>query len=381
MKGNVRLMSENYVDLALLANTDVSSQQSAFPVTNAYNSQRRSKVWRSNGHFKIIAGENTIIFRDASGGPDKTATIAPGEYSSTTSFMNAVDAAFEASGLASYAVTQNSNLKFAITSDLSGGATHFEINWSDSDSLAMAAVMGYDISGNDTGGTTYTSDVSRVATSEWIKWDMGISSDPNAFILAGPRNKPIKISPSATITLQASHFDNWTSPPFELVIPYDDEVIAVLAEESLSNTAYRYWRLKIEDLDNPNGYVEVGCFFLGRYYVPERGKAQYPFGSNSIDRSDSVTSEGGQLFHNIQEQTRSFSFDWKGLTKEEMEEFQQIFLRYGKSKPLFVSMDTVAAYSSAFQRKLKFVKFSDEPKETLVSVNNYSMTTQFREEL
>lgn len=381
MSGCVRLLSENYIDLEILANSDVSSERAAFPVTNAYNKQRRSKVWRSNGYFNVESGSNTIVFKDASGGANKTATIAAGEYSSTSAFMTAVDTAFEAAGVANYTVTQDSNLKFVITSDLSGGATHFELIWTHADSAAMAGIMGFDTSVDQTGASSYTADLLRIHTSEWILWDLGISSDPDSFALIGPRNSAIKISPSATLKLQANETDNWSSPSFETTLTYDDEVIAKLSDSSIAGDAYRYWRLYFEDKDNPNGYIEVGAFFLGQYYAPNRGRVQFPFVSQAEDRSTTVTSEGGQTFHDIKQQTRTYNIQWKGLKKDEMEEIQSIFANYGISKPLFISFDSSAAFSSSALRKLKYVKFVDEPKEELVSPNNYSCSMQFREEL
>jgi hypothetical protein len=372
-------MTGNFVDQDQLANDDVSSEQTAFPVANAYNKQRRSKVWRSNGYFKVISGENTIIFRDAVAG-NKTATVAAGSYSSTATFMAAVDAAFEAAGVANYTVTQNGNLKFVIASDLSGGATAFRIIWTDAGSADMAALLGYDTSADDTGASSYTADVLKINSEEWILWDMGISSMPNAFMFTGPRNRAIKISPSAVIKIEGNHTNNFASPAYSETLTYDDEVIALIREGGLDTVAYRYWRVQFID-QNPLGYIEVGAFFLGQYYSPIRGKVQFPFHSEFVDRSNTIFSEGGQTFTDIFEQSQRYTITWFALTKEEVEEITEIFANYGLASPFFVSFDTNVAFSSVLNRRLKFVKFEDEPQYELVAPNIFTMTMKFREEL
>lgn len=377
-----RFLTTNYVDLTTLANTDVSSEQAAFPVTNAYNANRRSKVWRSNGYFKVVAGANTIVFRDDAS-TNLTATVTAGEYNSTATFMAAVDAALEAVGAANYTVTQDTTtLHFVITSDLSGGATAFKLIWTHANSAGMAALMGFSTATDDTGASTYYSDYLRIhSPNEWILWDMGISSNPDSFVLIGPRNSPIKISPSATIKLEGSNYNAFGSPEYSTTLTYDDEVICKLSNTGFHTTGLRYWRLSIMDQENANGYVEVGAFFLGTFYAPTQGRAQFPFQSNLIDRSTTVYSESGSTYSDIREQSQGFTVSWKGLTKTEIEDVIGIFRQYGTAKPFFVSMDTDAVFSSSQNKMLKFVKFDSTPSYSLVSPNLFELSTSFREEL
>ena len=149
-----RIFANNYADSEVYANLITSSELTAFPSTNLLAKKRRSKVWRSGGYFLVVSGSNTISFKDVSGGSTLVATVTAGEYATAALFMTAVDTALEAAGVANYTVTQNSSLKFVITSDLSGGATHFEILWASS--TAMASLLGFDSSASDTGASTYT---------------------------------------------------------------------------------------------------------------------------------------------------------------------------------------------------------------------------------
>ena len=118
----------------------------------------------------------------------------------------------------------STTLKTKITSDGAGGGGIFEIDWT-SASSTMASVLGFDTAGEDTGYLTYTADELKIHTSEWIKWDFGISTLPKAFCLIGARNAPIKITPSATIKLQGNETDEWSSPSTDTTLTYQDDVI------------------------------------------------------------------------------------------------------------------------------------------------------------
>jgi len=375
----VRFHIDNYLDLNILANADYSSQQTAFPVTNAYNGNRRSKVWRSNGYYNVTAANSDIVFND--GGSNVTASIAIAEYVSTTTFMAAVDAALETVGLANYTVTQNGNLKFVFTSDLSGGATAFELITTDA-GFTAADLLGLDDSVDKTGASSYISDVLRINTSEWILWDMGISTNPDSFFLIGPRNKPLKISPNAVITLQGNETNNFTTPSFSQVITYDDEVLALIADDGFNAMGgLRYWRVDFSDMTNPLGYIEIGAMNLSNFYSPTRGGAQFPMEGNLVDRTETVFSEGGQTFSDIKETTEGFSLTFAALNKQDKEDLVALFNKVGTGIPFFITLDSMAGYSTSVNRSIRYVKFKDEPNHTLVSPNNYTMQMKFEEQL
>ena len=48
-----RIFNENYINTDILANSDVSSENASFGIENI--SQRRSKVWRSNGYYEVTS--------------------------------------------------------------------------------------------------------------------------------------------------------------------------------------------------------------------------------------------------------------------------------------------------------------------------------------
>ena len=378
--GCVRFFTDNYTDLTRLADYNYSSENTPlYPVTNGFAS-RRSKVWRTKGYFKIESGANTIVFNE--GASNLTATITAGEYTSITTFLAAVKSALDAAGLATYTVAQNGDLRITITSDLSGGATILSILWTDANSADMAGILGFSTASDDTGASTYTADLIRIHTSEWITFDLGVPGKPNCAAITTSRNSSIPITPSATISLYGNHTNTFTSPVFSQNFEYDDEIFVLQNETEFSSTALRFWSFYFQDLDTSNGYIEIGHFMLGRHEEPaERGAVQYPFNGEFEDRSVTIISEGGATFSDQKEKTEKFSLQWSALTKTEMQGLKDIFETYGTSTAFFMSYDSDEVFSDASQRYVKLVKFDSPPRYSLTNPNFFTCSMIFKEEI
>lgn len=375
--GCFRFLDGNYVDLDILANSDVSSEQTAFPVTNAYNRLRRAKVWRSNGQYIVDSTNNGIVFRETAGGPDLTATLTAGTYQ-RTAFLTEIKTALELVGASVYTVTFETSLKIKIASDGAGGDGTFSLRFADVASTAYD-LLGFD-NVNLTGSLNYTADSIRIHSEESITWDLGVDSDPKAFCLIDARNTPLSISPTATVTLQGNHTNVWTSPVYSQALTYDDRILHIINDDGIAGTQLRYWRVKFVD-QNPKGYVQVGAFYLGDTYQTTRGAPQFPFRTEHIDRTATIYSEGGQTFSEIKPKTERFSVDWFALTIDEKERFEDIFTQFGTGTPFFVSMDTSVAFSSSQQYHIRYVKFSDEPKFELTRPGIFRTTINLEEQL
>lgn len=374
----VRILHNNFLDTSLVSHQTQSSEQTAFPVSNVFNFQRRSKVWRSNGYWEITSANNTIIFRETLA-VNLTATVAVGEYTSSTTLYAAIKTALEAIGDSTYTVsTDTTTLKVKIVSNGSGGGGVFQIDWITS---TMGSTLGYATTEEDTGALTYIADQLKIHTSEWIKWDFGISTLPKAFCLIGARNSPIKISPSATIKLQGNETDIWTSPSSEITLDYQDDVIYSINEAGLWDEALRYARLLIQDQDNPQGYVQIGSLFLGDYFDAIRGRVQYPFSGIYIDSSLTTFSEGGQSFSDIRQKTEVFSISWFGLTIADRENIDDLWDNLGTSNSFFMQFDPDTAFSSSGNKLIRYVKFQNAPSYDLVSPGNFACKMVLREEL
>lgn len=373
----VKFLFDNYVARDILANYSVSSELAAFPVLNAFNLNRVSKVWRSNGYFKITASNNGLVFRE-SAGVDLLAELTADEYNSTADFLAELKASLEAVGAATYTVTQTSDKKISIAS--SGG--FFEIRGADVLST-LIPVIGFDTSNVYTGATSYVADLIRIHTSEWIKWDMGMASRPNAFAMKSSHAYPIKLSPSSSVILRGNPTDpeDWTGSTFEEEIAHDDEVMGRITEEDFLTDGARFWRLDFTDIDNAYGYIEMGAIFLGRWWSPDSGCAQFPLTNGFIDRTQTEYSEAGQGFSNKKPISQRFDVAFNFLDKMENEELEFWFQKFGTGNPFFVSLDSNEQFSSTFNRKLKYCKFAQDVATQLYAPNKFNLPISLLEQL
>lgn len=371
-----RIFNDNFIDTEKLANYSVSSEQSAFPVENIFNQKRRTKVWRSNGYFNVTNSNNKIVFQETNG-VDLTAILTVDEYTSITSFSDEIERAMNSAGASTYTVTR-SNLRFNITSNGTGGGGIFKLEYSDSN-FTISDLIG--ITSDKSGALTYEMDLPRIHEEEFILWDMGVASNPDAFFYIDARNSSIKISPTATIKLQANETNNFSSPSYEQDIAYDDEVLGILSDNGIADSAYRYWRLYVVDKNNPASHIQGGAVFLGNYLNPTRGRAQFPLIQEFIDNSVTIYAESGASYSDIRQKTQSFSISIAALQKADIEDFFIFFNDFGTGKPWFISMDSDANFSSSALRKILLVKFVSEPQYRLISPDNFTLTFRIREEL
>lgn len=377
---SVRIFDQNFLESDFLAAFNPSSQQTAFPATNVLAFERRTKVWRTNGYWEFDDTNRTIVFQETAS-VDISASIAAGSYTSTEAVVAAIEAAMNAAGSSTYLVEiDSSTLKIKFTSNGAGGGGIFTINWPSS---TMGSTLGFDDGAVDSGALSYTADVLKIHTGEYLEFDFGLPSNPHAFALTGARNSGIKISPTASIRLQGNETNTWTSPTYDAALTYDGSVIFDVNTAGLFGQNLRYARLSIVDPSNVNGYVEVGAVFLGDYFEGTRGKAQFPFTAEYLDSSRVVTSEGGQTFSDVRQQTEAFSINWFGLTVEEKESIDTLFASLGTGRPFFVQFDSNPnlGFSSRTQKYVRYVKFASAPSYALESPTNFSCQMSFREEL
>lgn len=369
-------------DPEVAANVYVSSENADYPDDNVYDFTRRKRVWRSAGYWDIPSGSNTIVFQEDAG-VNLTATVTVDEYASDTLFFAAVKSALEDAGVGTYTVSRDTTTgRIKIAQSASGGATVFRLMWTSA--TGLGALMGYDTSADDTGATTYTADLLKLHTSEWLKWDLGIPTNPTCFAAFGDRNVAIPISPNATLKLQANHTDNWTAPAVDITLTYRENVLGHIDLDGIagaSSYGYRYWRLYIVDAANPNLYVELGAVYLGMHVVTSRGCPEFPLEIPEEDFSLVQVSDSGQDFAGRRAQTQLPVLNWAKLDTETKELLEQVWATYGLHSVFAVAMDVDEAFSSDGYSQVRLVKFANKPVQRLVSPGNWSYTWQLKEAL
>lgn len=375
----VKAWTENFLDPDVVVSASVSSEQAAYPASNLYD-EKRFKPWRSNGQWEVTASNNIFIFQETIA-VNLVAVIPVGTYADDAAFFSAVEFSFSINGSSVYTVSRDTTTnKIKILSDLSGGGGVFRLIWTNG-AVTAADLLGFDTASDDTGAAFYIADDLRIHTSETVTWDLGIPSNPKGFIAIGLRNRPIKITSGAVIKLQGCSTSNFSSPEFEQTVPYFENALAIENPNGLHTSGLRYWRLYIEDVANPYGYVELGEIFLGDYLDLTRGNVVFPFSNTLGDRSAQMVSEGGQVYAMKIAATQRFQLQWQGLLKADLEILEAIFNAYGFNKPLFVSFDSDGVFSTDPETWVRFCRFDSEMEFQLVSPDNFSASWNLKEEL
>lgn len=371
---------ESYLDPDAINAATYSSQRTSYEADNAYDFVRRTKVWRSAGYWKITSSNNVIKFEEQLSTP-LTATVIAGEYASDALFFAAVKAALELAGANTYTITRDATSQ-KIKINAQGGTGYLTLLWTNVSSAGFAAMAGFSTATNQSGGLTYYADIIKLHTVEFLEWDLGLSSSPQALYLIGDRNKPIPLSPEATITLKGSHTNSFTSAEYSQVLIYNEKSIFQFDIDGLSAAdPLRYWRLEIVDPSNMNGWVEIGKAFLGTVIKPSRGAVQFPLAERLLENTKVFKTESGQTLANKQPQTESFSLRWFGLTSDERSQLRDHFAHYGNSRPFFMDLDPDGNVEADRNDLIKFVRYVGEPDTALVAPGVFEFNCELAEEL
>lgn len=361
-------------------NVYISSEDVDYPSSNLYDLNRRRKMWRSAGYWDVQSGSNTIVFQETIG-VNLTATIAVDEYTTDALLFAAIKTALEDAGVGTYSVTRDTTTqKIKITQTVAGGAAVFRLIWTSA--TAFGAMLGFDIGSNDTGALNYSADLVRIHTSEFIKWDLGIPTLPTCFVAFGDRNAAIPLSPNATIKLQGNHTNSWASPAVDLTLTYRENVLAYIDTDGIGGTTpYRYWRLKIVDQDNPNGYVTLGGVYLGTHVTISRGCPEFPLEVQDDDLTINQETEAGQDLAARRPIRTMPTLNWAKLDIDTMEALHGVWEAYGLHSNFLVAMDIDGVFSSDPYSQVKLVKFANKPVSRLLSPGNFSYAWQLKEAL
>ena len=376
---SVMVFVDNFTDPSIVANAYVSSADASYPVANAYNLERRRRTWRSAGFFSVVPGENTIVFRETVG-VDLTATITAGDY--TSDVLSAIKTALESVGSSVYTVTRDTATKrIKITSNGAGGGGIFQLMLTNPASLDFASLIGFSTGSDLTGALSYEADLLRIHSSEWLKWDLGIPTNPTGLIGVVDRNSTIQLGGSGVLRLEGNWTDDWSAPAFSKDINIYGNNINYIDSAGFYSGGLRYWRLYLEDVDNPYGYVELGAIALCGTPTITRGCPVFPLKATTADRSNVAFSEGGRTIVTRRDKYQGYQLNWAGLDKASFEELMLVWEKYGLHTSFFMALDPTGAFSTAVGAWCKLVKFESAPESNLDSPNNWSMGWQIREEL
>ncbi|WP_374029774.1 hypothetical protein [Bdellovibrio bacteriovorus] len=351
-----------------------SSEQFPLVAANLTDSYRRSKKWRSSGYFEF-PGEKSLVIKEGAG-PEVTITLPETSYSSRSDMLADLQASLNDHGSTTLTYTCSVNNVDKRTKIAATGV--FSIISTNALSADLCHALGFTSAADYVGASEYISEARIIHSYEFLRIDLGVDGNPQALVLTGERNTKLNLSAAATVIIEANLTDNWAAPAFSQVVPFHDRTMVLFDENGLAPVPYRFWRIKIVDQDNPDGFIEFNKVYLGTMYSPIRGAATFPFSGSVDTRENQNTTEYGERFSTKRRKSDIFSVDWEHLTVTEKEYIMDIFERYGESKPLFMMFDGNGVFSSGPEFYTRMVYFTSPPYR-LNNVKNFSLSTQFVE--
>ena len=317
----------------------------------AYTQQRwPGRSWRSRhgtnsgwGLFVIDATNGTLYFDEGLG--QVSITVPPGNYNADTlaaEIESQMNGSFVSGSCVYYCVYDDENNCFIIATDPS---CVFELLCTVPGN-AIWDVIGFDTAADTGFDSLHMADYIRIHTEEWVAIDAGVGNtlDMCAFFI-----KNDNIQSGGVIRIEFSD-DNFATIPQAYGLTkntFDKNQRVNIFNAMLS---YRYCRIYIQDIDNPDGYIEIGRAWGGCDFQPRIGFSP-KYTLKPEDPTCMMESEGGQI-STIQKphyDSRDYQFDLAtGETQDIIDDFETMFFSRGTSKELWVVQMPTSSTSNEF---------------------------------
>lgn len=131
---------------------------------------------------------------------------------------------------------------------------------------------------------------------------------------------------SATVTIQGNATDAWTSPSFEQVLTVADNMCV-----SLGSQSYQYYRLRIQDATNTDGYIEIGGIYLGGHLSMPGFEPAVNITEKS--NSESEKSISGQLYGDKRLQYKTVETTFTSISQTDKDAISALFAEVDRTKP------------------------------------------------
>lgn len=370
----IRFMTNNFAEL-ISASISVSSALSAFPISNAIN-KFRSRVFKFSGRFTISSTTNKLYIND---GAPKTISLTAGEYTTPALLATHIQTQLNATS-SGWTVTYDSvgeTFRFIIAN--TGSVTLRLSTTTD----AVWTTIGYTTS-LDIVGTSFTADRQRNHyPNETITMDMGFNATMTFLGLIGPLNEVFSINEGATVKLLGSNLNQWTTPPLSITLDVTDKGILRHLDDQ-TDTAYRFWRIELDDTASPNPAgpegVSIGNLYLGDYITLSNRNVGIGFDKGDVDKSDVEESTSGVLHFDRKTKYQTISGASIGLLdKADKDTLSAMYEKLGNTTPFYVSLDPTLAVTDELTELTLYVVFPVEPRLIHIIAETYSMSLSFRE--
>jgi hypothetical protein len=311
-----------------------------FPAENTAKPQR-NESWRSRygagsrwGRFVITANENDRLDFEETAGVNMTAVLTPGTYDAQ-SLIEHLKTQMEAVGGSTYTweyiESGDDANHFRVTSDGAGGGGILNLEWNTGPNTARSIgdSIGFDVTADDTGALSYTADYLRIHTSESLYNDFGAQR-----LIKGAFVAMHNLQDGATCQIQLSN-DDFVTIDINHSFTIQADLLGILWD---TPRYYRYSRFNIEDVDNPDTYVEFGFNTIGPDFRPIRENTK----GRTMNRSDlSIGLESMAGDPSSIQLPRKYDYDlqWNHAPEEDWEKFESMFADRGNHLPLWFIRD------------------------------------------
>lgn len=177
-------------------------------------------------------------------------------------------------------------------------------------------------------------------TAQRVVIDLQTAESIDTVVLLFDKQKDVKISPAATLKIEAHPVDFWGTPLFSQTITIDDTNHCAPLFLSTSQE-FRFWSVYIDDPSNAWGYIEISKVFLGLSSAitqsPEIGFIQ-----ELVDQSEVSRNRFGTEYADTYPSRRRMSLAWRALTESDKTVLKLLQERVGGVKPVLGIIDPTA---------------------------------------
>jgi hypothetical protein len=162
------------------------------------------------------------------------------------------------------------------------------------------------------------------ATSHNVVNDFGVPSQIDTVFLGN-----VNLTSAATVTIQGNATDSWGAPSFSEVLTVSGLALNPkhrnLYHELSSAQTFRFWRLLISNTTNPDGYYEVGEWWIGLRVALASTQQHEIVHTQTFERNniENVT-EYMQKYVYTRAERRIFRIKWEKATAATRDELRKL---------------------------------------------------------
>lgn len=365
-----------------------SSQDPAFPVVRVLD-QRRSKAWRSELGFNIVAGVNDALdFTEGVTGA-AVAFIPQGNYATGAELAAEVETRHNLAATDNTYTWTYSSVTRKFTMTRTAGAATIDLDFATGPNVADSISLDIGFAVTDlTGSTTYISDSPVQMTAEWVLIDLLTPQGLDAAIaLLGAKSEDVAVlTSSGVLTIQGNATDDFSAPTFEAILADGDvKDVSKLLDFFATTETFRFWRYFFEDRDNQAGFMEMGAAWIGPKTEFDRCYAlNLPEARSEL--SEITMGDHGSIFTDVKPTRREWAFAFRETTDPDKAKWEDIADRIRVGDHMFYSLDplnkplTHTVYGYVRQPGIGFEHIrSEDVTTTTTPVGHWNISFPFSE--